>query len=240
MQGTILCTMTSFLLVGSDEQQLSEQITSLCAKWQVSAIDTVLIDPSTDGERADKKTTSIGIKEIRQLQKSIYLKPLQSTHKAVILKHAELLTHEAQNALLKTLEEPPDNTLIMLCTYSEDILLPTIQSRCTILRLKNAIREVAMPENDLQKITDTLEDLKKTSIGTKLKYAELLAKQKEATLQWLEKSLIVLRERMLKANGSNAQDVKLLQLLHACHIELKTTNVNTRMALEHYFLQINL
>ncbi len=79
----------------------------------------------------DAHTTKTGIDDIRQLQKFLTLTvPGQSRFKrAVIIEHIDALGHEAQNALLKTLEEPPTDTVIVV-TYSRDTaILPTIHSR---------------------------------------------------------------------------------------------------------------
>lgn len=76
---------------------------------------------------------SIPIESIRELQRFISLKiPGSEVHKIsriIIIEDAHLLTTEAQNALLKTLEEPPESTLLVLTATSIDALLPTIQSR---------------------------------------------------------------------------------------------------------------
>ncbi|MCX6806540.1 MAG: DNA polymerase III subunit delta' [Candidatus Berkelbacteria bacterium] len=72
----------------------------------------------------------ISIDIIRNLKKTISFLPIMSKRKVVIFEEASLLTTEAQNALLKTLEEPPRYATIILVTQKEN-LLPTILSRCT-------------------------------------------------------------------------------------------------------------
>lgn len=80
---------------------------------------------------------SIGVDDIReQLNGTVAVKPYSSAHKIYIVDDAELMTAQAQNALLKTLEEPPAYVVILLLTTRADSFLPTILSRCITLKLK--------------------------------------------------------------------------------------------------------
>lgn len=73
---------------------------------------------------------SIKIDQIRALNKKIYEKPVVSNRKVYIINNSNYMTKEAQNSLLKTLEEPPEYAIIILITSNENIFLPTIRSRC--------------------------------------------------------------------------------------------------------------
>ena len=73
------------------------------------------------------------IDQIRELQKRIIYRPLEGTRKVYILTEAERLNLEAANCLLKTLEEPPADSVLILLTTNLDALLPTIRSRCQII-----------------------------------------------------------------------------------------------------------
>lgn len=80
---------------------------------------------------------SISIDDIReQLNNDISIKPYSSTHKIYIIPDANKMTEQAQNALLKTIEEPPEYVVIILITNNVSSLLPTIQSRCITLNIK--------------------------------------------------------------------------------------------------------
>ena len=84
-----------------------------------------------------EKPGTITIDEIReQVIHDVAIKPYCSPHKIYIIPDAEMMTPQAQNALLKTIEEPPEYAVIMLLTQNADALLPTIQSRCVRLDLK--------------------------------------------------------------------------------------------------------
>ena len=84
-----------------------------------------------------EKPNSIGIEEIReQLINDVAIRPYESPYKIYIVNDAQKLTLQAQNALLKTIEEPPAYAVILLLADNPDALLPTITSRCVILSLK--------------------------------------------------------------------------------------------------------
>ncbi len=83
-----------------------------------------------------EKPNTIGVEEIRrQIVDDILIKPYESRRKIYIIAEAEKMTTSSQNALLKTLEEPPGYAVVILCTNNLSVLLPTIISRCAVLRL---------------------------------------------------------------------------------------------------------
>ena len=73
---------------------------------------------------------SISIDQIRSISTKVYEKSQQGGNKVIWIKHAALMTEAAANALLKTLEEPPENTYFILSDEHNSQLLPTIHSRC--------------------------------------------------------------------------------------------------------------
>ncbi len=87
-------------------------------------------------KEADKASDEIKIDQIRQAQESLSLKPSEGSKKILIVDGAETLNMTAQNAFLKTLEEPPGDTLIILVTSLPQSLLPTIRSRCQEIRFQ--------------------------------------------------------------------------------------------------------
>jgi len=84
---------------------------------------------------------SINIEEIRMLQHNLSLNPYNSPYKIAILDNASAMTFEAQNAFLKTLEEPPGKTIIILINKEDAGLLPTIISRCQIIGFSLVAKE---------------------------------------------------------------------------------------------------
>ncbi|MBQ8184556.1 MAG: DNA polymerase III subunit delta [Lachnospiraceae bacterium] len=84
-----------------------------------------------------EKPGSIGVEDIReQLCGDMMIKPYSSPYKVYIVDEAEKMTVQAQNALLKTIEEPPAYGVILLLTTNSGMFLPTIISRCVTLKLK--------------------------------------------------------------------------------------------------------
>ncbi|MBI2915147.1 MAG: hypothetical protein HYY08_04390 [Firmicutes bacterium] len=77
--------------------------------------------------------SSIKIGQIRRLEAEIALKPRQGRYKVWVIKRAQDMTDQAANCLLKTLEEPPGDAVLILIAPSRHLLLPTIVSRCQVL-----------------------------------------------------------------------------------------------------------
>ncbi len=94
-----------------------------------SHADLALIVPS--GDRADE----IGIELIRELEASLALLPVEGGRRVALIERADRMSEPAQDALLKTLEEPPARTHIVLAAAEDSSLLPTIRSRCATIRL---------------------------------------------------------------------------------------------------------
>ncbi len=84
---------------------------------------------------------SIGIDEIRDMQSDLLKRPLYSSRKVCIICSGEKLTTEAQNCLLKTLENPPEYAVIIITTANYDALLPTIKSRTVRFNFSRNTRE---------------------------------------------------------------------------------------------------
>lgn len=84
-----------------------------------------------------EKPNTIGVEDIRsQVNADIGIKPYSSPRKIYIINEGEKMTPQAQNALLKTLEEPPEYAVILILTMNVDALLPTVLSRCVVLNMK--------------------------------------------------------------------------------------------------------
>lgn len=85
-----------------------------------------------------EKPGTVGIDDIRkQITSDVDIRPYNGKYKIYIVADADKMTEAAQNALLKTIEEPPEYVVIILLTENAEILLPTIRSRCVMLKLRN-------------------------------------------------------------------------------------------------------
>ena len=92
--------------------------------------DYVIIQPE-DGQKQNPK---IKVDQIRAIEHLVIYRPLVGSHKVCLIDEADMMTTEAANALLKTLEDPPDHCLFLLISSRPEHLLPTIRSRCIALR----------------------------------------------------------------------------------------------------------
>jgi DNA polymerase III subunit gamma/tau len=96
-----------------------------------------------------------GIDDIREIRDRVGLRPARSRKKVYIVDEAHMLTKEASNAVLKTLEEPPDHIVFVLCTTEMQAMLPTIRSRCQrfafqrpgLPELSEVLRRIAAAES---------------------------------------------------------------------------------------------
>lgn len=84
-----------------------------------------------------EKPATISVDDIRsQINSDIVIRPYNSDYKVYIVDEAEKMNEQAQNALLKTIEEPPSYAVILLLTTNAQAFLPTIRSRCILLETK--------------------------------------------------------------------------------------------------------
>lgn len=88
------------------------------------------------GAKGEGQSRSIKIDQMRELERQMALAPYEAKYRVPILLRFHEATTGAQNALLKTLEEPPPQVVIVLTADSPDLLLPTIVSRCELLNLR--------------------------------------------------------------------------------------------------------
>ena len=92
--------------------------------------DLIVISPEIKEKKGVAKESVITIKEVRKLKKELSLSAYYGKNKVLIVNDAHKLNISAQNAFLKTIEEPFESSVIILITHKEEKLLPTIKSRC--------------------------------------------------------------------------------------------------------------
>jgi DNA polymerase III subunit delta' len=121
----------------------------------VSSSSASLRRDGTRSESAGREADTITIDTVRRLQKEIYLRAYEGRTKVFIIDNAELMSAEAANALLKVLEEPPRNSLIMLITSKPGLLFKTVVSRCWILKFaalsKQLVQEILIRDYAVKK-----------------------------------------------------------------------------------------
>lgn len=94
-----------------------------------------LFKANVDSIEYRPKKASIGVDDVREIIEEVNKKPYEGDKKVITIFSGEKLTIQAQNALLKTIEEPPKGVFIIILTTSIEIILETIKSRCQIYKL---------------------------------------------------------------------------------------------------------
>lgn len=257
--------MNSFLITGGDQQERLNKAKALISNFAGRVLlennpDLLIVkpDPSKSllrGGRmhsSDGGTTSIGIKQVRALQKFLCRKPYQAKAKVVLIPEAEKLTLPAQNCFLKTLEEPPENSLIFLCCPYQDQLLPTIISRCQLIKLIPK-SQIKISKSLITNYQSLITKIAKASPGQRLKLIEPYTKSREEAIKFCQEMIVVLREvMMLKAprirqladykntNKNNSSEVEEFRLIASFQktLSLLQSNINVKLALENLVLNL--
>ena len=149
-------------------------------KVSLNSPDFILITPEP----------SIGIEKLRELLPKIFLKPYQSPQKIVVIENAHKMTTEAQNSFLKTLEEPPEKTIILLLVENLDQLLPTIISRCQVINL--------LPQKQNIEQID-ISEIQKMPLGLRFKKASEIASTRESAQTWLKNAILSLHKTVTES-----------------------------------------
>lgn len=220
--------MHSFIIIADNKSALD--IANSIAPYKIEkSIDNLFID--VEEKRGSKgKKDKIGISSARKIKKFLQTKPYQNTHKIIYINNSHLLTPQAQNSLLKTLEEPPDNSLIFLITTNIDKLLSTVISRCQIIKDKQITPIKSSKENQFVEIEKNLKDL---NLGQKITLAGKFAYPKTKAKSFCKDSIYYLKS-LLKKNPTNKTATN-LKLAHNTLLRLEN-NIDPKLSLEHFFL----
>lgn len=208
--------MIARLIISHSQDSLKKEVDGLLKK-------VGLKKPHPDLFYIDS-TQKLGIAEARKIKEFFSLKPYSAKGRAVILEEASDLTTEAQNALLKTLEELPEHALFIMCANSDATFLPTVLSRCQIIRLQGTGYR-GQEEN----YTEDIEKLLDSSIPERFEYIEKLKDREEffhSLLNYFHQNLASHLE------GGNVNFIK--ELLQA--EQWQKQNVNIRAILEYLML----
>lgn len=211
----------SFLFVGANADVIHDKILILAKRVNCSNEEQ---NPKTDGycdvckdcRMIEKKqhpdvlwlqpsadTASIKIEDIRHLKETVYLKPYQAEKKIFVIEDAERLTPQAANAMLKILEEPPPDALLILTCENASQLLPTVVSRCRLVRVTQTNGELETGAGDLKKIAARFFE-KSDILSDNRLIDELSLSERREVEAVLEKLLFMLRDVLfLKLNAGD-------------------------------------
>ncbi len=136
----------------------------------------IQLDNNPDFEIVEPDGLSIKIDQIRKMQRKILEAPIKSEKKVYIINDADLMTMEAQNCLLKTLEEPPEFVMLILIGSIESNFLNTIKSRCTIIKFQDIsdeqIKKYLKDKYEINNLSENMLQVFGGSIGRAERYKD--------------------------------------------------------------------
>lgn len=179
---------------------------------------------------------SITIAQIRKLVTDLSRKPLQSPVSVAVLLEANLATIDAQNALLKTLEEPFPSSYIILTSPNKDLLLPTVVSRCREISLSTPINS-KLEQTKEKEISTLIDFFLSNQPEKRLAKIDQITLQKQETLEELENLIRIAETKLRSSNDKNEQDV-FAPFIRAADKARKhiSANVNIRLAIANFLL----
>lgn len=207
--------MHAYLIIGNEPNKKIEEI---LGKFKVKPIYTTTLTPSP----------SHSITTIRQISQSLAIKITGAgEYRAIVLKDAHLMTIPAQNAFLKTLEEPPLDTIIILTSPKEDLMLSTIISRCIII--PTGLNPPAGESNvNFKKQEEIFQKLSVAEIGEKVKLAEENGKSREDAVSFVQNQILFIHHQL--HSPTPEVGLGLIKALLSARQDL-SNNVNPKMVL---------
>ncbi|MFZ2664248.1 MAG: hypothetical protein WAX66_02710 [Patescibacteria group bacterium] len=219
----------SILIFGGNKNQREEKIIEIVNKEVNKTFEKIKdlygkADIKIVEREEDEK--SISISQTREGIRFLDERPFSYTKKFLVILDSEKLTTQAQNSLLKTLEEPPSYSLILLSSKTQNSLLDTIVSRCRMVAIK---KSNSCP--DVENI-NSFSKILKMNLGKRFDWAgEFSKEEKETILELLECWVDEARDIMLKS-PKDENCLKNIKRIMEVRKNLEDTNVNQRLSLE--------
>jgi DNA polymerase-3 subunit delta' len=227
--------------------------------------DIIIIEPiQEENSKGIVKQKDISVSQVREAIRLFHLSA-DGKAKVLIVKNAHKMTTEAQNALLKTLEEPPKNAFLILVASDSSSLLNTIISRCFKITfnlvenedlqiltqdenlLNNAMGRPELLQKMLENVdfndwvnfaVEKLRNLAKMSVSEKIDLAEFLSKKNRADLD-IFLQIWVFRIRKVALERKNFKLLKVASKVENVFHEIHFSNVNLRLILEEMFFSVS-
>jgi DNA polymerase-3 subunit delta' len=170
--------------------------------------------------------TSLKIDQVREWQPFFGFRPIAGRNQVFMILAPERLTLAAANSLLKILEEPLPQTVFLLVTEEDRLLLPTIVSRCRVLSMRGSSRENAVAAPAKSNYTSLYQLLWKGKRAELLREIRLLGQERQQAkevLEFLSQHLeqFYCAQKRKMGNNSNEQGFSLLQILESIHLLLQ-------------------
>ena len=208
----------ALLITGADLRLRTKQAEAIAKTSLINSPDILVL-------QADPSLT---IHQVRQATKFLSRQTYQADKKILFLPEAEKLTLPAQHCLLKTLEEPPAHSLIILTAPHPHLLLPTINSRCQVIKLLDQIK---LSPQQLKHQKQLFTQISTASLGQRIDLAQQHGPSKPAALQFCRQQLTWINQL------SNKQKPAYSQLLNCLSLAINQLNANLhpRLCLENLF-----
>lgn len=175
----------------------------------------------------------VKIDQIREMQRKIVEKPIISNKKVYIINDADTMKTEAQNCLLKTLEEPPEYVTIVLICSNENNLLSTIKSRCTRMHFESIeteeIKKYLKENYPQENINENIIDLAQGSIAKAIKLKEnqnLYENLEKILIELPKKDLIDIIQMSEEIYKSKEEINSILEYMNVLALKLSKKNIN--------------
>lgn len=185
-----------------------------------------------DFQLIEPKEGTIKIEQIREMQRKVVEKPIISNKKVYIIDNADTMKTEAQNCLLKTLEEPPEYVTIILICSNEGNLLSTIKSRCTRMHFEpikdEEIKKYIDKEFPDQQISENIISLAQGSIGKAIKLNErkdIYENIEKILLNMQKKDLIEIVQMSEEIYKSKEEINSILEYINVLLLKLSKQNI---------------
>lgn len=225
--------MTYILVDKSKAENRSANLLNLLTKLFQKEITEEYITKAPDIHTINPfEKNSIGIEEVKEFQKEMLFKPFQEKIQVGIIYDSEKLTIQAQNALLKSLEESSDSSVYILFVSNEKNLLPTIRSRARVIYSSFEPKVLEkLEENILSK--DILE---------KFEIVDKYAETKDSSFELINEIEDIFREKLeLEIKNGNIRNstevLESLKVVEDCREKI-SANCNRKLALESMMVQI--
>ena len=218
--------MHAYIIEAPTEEERRRVIRAYCDDWNVQPFDTIELIP---------EELSIGIEAVRRFRSRLALVPTSSPWTVGIVGNATLLTIPAQQALLKTLEEPPPHVKLILSTPSATRLLPTIVSRAHIIRVTQ--QKTTDAENPVT--VPAIFALQKSSHGQRLLAIDGYAKTGDEARLWIGHATMALQAFIETRSVSAGERERAAHLLRRflLGLTLMEKNITPKLVLDRIFLE---
>lgn len=227
-------TTMTYLIVGNNEENIKKRISDILSESWGKEISMNIFDsqhPDLHILNGEGKN-SIGIEDVKNLQCDMMFTPFEESIQAAVINQAEKLTIQAQNSILKTLEESSDTTIYFLIVNNERSLLPTILSRSRKIYTKT--------EKEVSNNTENVKNILGMDLVDAFKYVEEVSKEKaevENLLKDMEHFFQGLLEESIRSGDGYKNVAQKIDLVRTAQKRIKA-NGNKKLVLENLFIHL--